>query len=75
LRVGADASAALSASRSRGERLLYLWVFDANVRTVDFYARLGGEIVERSVAEIDGRRVPQSRVVWRDTAALAKACG
>jgi ribosomal protein S18 acetylase RimI-like enzyme len=59
----------------QGERRLYLWVSDANVRTIDFYARLGGEIVGRGFADIDGRRVPQSRVVWRDTAALAKACG
>lgn len=59
---------------AQGERRLYLWVFDANVRTIEFYRRLGGEIVERGVAEVDGRRVPQSRVVWYDTAALARAC-
>ncbi|SKA20994.1 hypothetical protein SAMN02745126_04171 [Enhydrobacter aerosaccus] len=59
---------------ARGERRLYLWVFDANVRTIEFYRRLGGEIVERGMAEIDGNRVPQSRVVWTDTAVLAEAC-
>jgi ribosomal protein S18 acetylase RimI-like enzyme len=59
---------------SRDERRLYLWVFDANVRTIEFYRRLGGKIVERGIAENDGRRVPQSRVVWHDTAALAEAC-
>jgi ribosomal protein S18 acetylase RimI-like enzyme len=60
---------------ARGEHRLYLWVFDANVRTIEFYLRLGGEIVERGFIDIDGRRVPQSRVVWHDTEALAKACG
>jgi ribosomal protein S18 acetylase RimI-like enzyme len=54
----------------RGERRAYLWVFDANVRTVDFYLRLGGEIVERGFDEIDGATVPHSRVVWRDIGSL-----
>jgi ribosomal protein S18 acetylase RimI-like enzyme len=66
--------AAAESLAARDERRLYLWVFDANVRTIEFYRRLGGEIVERGIAEIDGRHVPQSRVVWHDTAALAKAC-
>jgi hypothetical protein len=56
---------------ARGERQFYLWVFDANVRTVDLYLRLGGEIVERGFDEIDGRQVPHSRVVWRDLSRLA----
>jgi ribosomal protein S18 acetylase RimI-like enzyme len=54
----------------RGERRAYLWVFDANVRTVELYLRLGGEIVERGLDEIDGVKVPHSRVVWRDIASL-----
>lgn len=54
----------------RGERQAYLWVFDANVRTVDLYRRLGGEVVERGFDTIDGRQVPHSRVVWRDVARL-----
>jgi ribosomal protein S18 acetylase RimI-like enzyme len=54
----------------RGERRAYLWVFDANVRTVEFYLRLGGEIVERGFDEIDGVKVPHSRVVWRDIESL-----
>ena len=56
--------------RGRGERRAYLWVFDANVRTVDLYLRLGGEIVEKGFDEIDGVKVPHSRVVWRDVAGL-----
>jgi ribosomal protein S18 acetylase RimI-like enzyme len=60
---------------ARGEASAYLWVFDANTRAIDFYRRLGGEIVERGFDEIDGRKVPQSRIVWRDTARLAEACG
>ena len=58
----------------RGESNVYLWVFDANARTVDFYRRLGGEIVEAGFDEIDGQQVPQSRMIWRDTLRLAEAC-
>ena len=53
----------------------YLWVFDDNARAIDFYRRLGGEIVEHGVEEIDGLQIPQSRITWRDTARLAEACG
>ena len=48
----------------RGESHAYLWVFDGNVRAIDFYRRLGGEIVEHAVAEVDGSKVPESRIVW-----------
>jgi ribosomal protein S18 acetylase RimI-like enzyme len=46
-----------------GESRAYLWVFDANTRTIDFYRLLGGEIVEAGFDEIDGLKVPQSRIV------------
>ena len=59
----------------RGESHAYLWVFDANIRAIDFYRRLGGEIVEHGLVEIDGSKVPESRIVWRDTQRLAEACG
>jgi ribosomal protein S18 acetylase RimI-like enzyme len=59
----------------RGERGAYLWVFDDNVRAIDFYRRLGGEIVEGGFDEIDGTQVAHSRIAWRDTARLADACG
>lgn len=58
----------------RGERDAYLWVFDDNVRAIDFYRRLGGEIVEGGLDEIDGAQVAHSRIIWRDTARLADAC-
>ncbi|SEP44053.1 hypothetical protein SAMN02990966_06260 [Rhodospirillales bacterium URHD0017] len=58
----------------RGETGAYLWVFDGNVRAIDFYRRLGGEIVEGGFDEIDGVEVAQSRIVWRDIARLADAC-
>jgi ribosomal protein S18 acetylase RimI-like enzyme len=58
----------------RGERGAYLWVFDANPRAIDFYRRLGGEIVERRLDEFDGAEVPSSRIIWRDTGRLAEAC-
>jgi GNAT superfamily N-acetyltransferase len=59
----------------RGETGAYLWVFDDNVRAIDFYRRLGGEIVEGGFDEIDGAQVAHSRIVWRDIARLANACG
>jgi ribosomal protein S18 acetylase RimI-like enzyme len=59
---------------ARGETMAYLWVFDGNSRAVEFYRRLGGEIVEGGFDEIDGARVAHSRIAWRDTARLAKAC-
>jgi ribosomal protein S18 acetylase RimI-like enzyme len=59
----------------RGERAAYLWVFDDNVRAIDFYRRLGGEIVEGGFDEIDGSQVAHSRIAWHDTARLAETCG
>lgn len=59
----------------RGETAAYLWVFDDNPRAIEFYRRLGGEIVEGGFDEIDGKRVAHSRIVWRDAARLAEACG
>lgn len=58
----------------RGETGAYLWVFDDNVRAIDFYRRLGGEIVEQGIDEIDGVQVAQSRITWRDTTRLAESC-
>ncbi|HEX9522255.1 MAG TPA: GNAT family N-acetyltransferase [Reyranella sp.] len=66
--------AAMRLVARRGEGGVYLWVFDANTRTIDFYRRLGGEIVEHGFDEIDGLKVPQSRIVWRDARRLAEAC-
>jgi ribosomal protein S18 acetylase RimI-like enzyme len=59
----------------RGETGAYLWVFDDNTRAVDFYRRLGGEIVEGGFDEIDGKQVAHSRIAWRDTVRLARECG
>ena len=59
----------------RGETGAYLWVFDDNVRAIDFYRGLGGEIVEGGFDQIDGLQVPHSRIAWRDAARLAAACG
>jgi ribosomal protein S18 acetylase RimI-like enzyme len=66
--------AAMRQVAGRGEARAYLWVFDGNTRAIEFYRRLGGEIVERGFEEIDGLTIPQSRIVWRDTLHLAEAC-
>jgi ribosomal protein S18 acetylase RimI-like enzyme len=57
-----------------GETGAYLWVFDGNTRAIDFYRRLGGEIVEGGFDEIDGVPVAHSRIAWRAAARLAEAC-
>jgi ribosomal protein S18 acetylase RimI-like enzyme len=67
--------AAMQRVATRGERRAYLWVFDANTRAIDFYRRLGGEIVEQGLDEVDGQPVRHSRIAWSDTARLAEACG
>jgi ribosomal protein S18 acetylase RimI-like enzyme len=59
----------------RGETGAYLWVFDDNTRAIDFYCRLGGEIVEGGFDEIDGKQVAHSRIAWRDTTRFAERCG
>jgi ribosomal protein S18 acetylase RimI-like enzyme len=66
--------AAMRQVAARGEARAYLWVFDGNTRAIEFYRRLGGEIVEHGFEEIDGLTIPQSRIVWRDTLRLAEAC-
>jgi ribosomal protein S18 acetylase RimI-like enzyme len=63
--------AAMRQVAGRGEARAYLWVFDGNTRAIEFYQRLGGEIVERGFEEIDGSTIPQSRIVWRNTWRLA----
>jgi ribosomal protein S18 acetylase RimI-like enzyme len=66
--------AAMRQVAGRGEARAYLWVFDGNTRGIEFYRRLGGEIVEHGFEVIDGLTIPQSRIVWRDTLRLAEAC-
>ena len=66
--------AAMRQVAGRGEARAYLWVFDGNTRAIEFYRRLGGEIVEGGFEEIDGLKIPQSRIVWRDTLRLVEAC-
>jgi ribosomal protein S18 acetylase RimI-like enzyme len=67
--------AAMRQVAGRGEAHAYLWVFDGNARAIEFYRRLGGEIVEHGFEEIDGLKIPQSRIIWHDTLRLAEACG
>jgi ribosomal protein S18 acetylase RimI-like enzyme len=67
--------AAMRRVADRGEARAYLWVFDGNTRAIDFYRRLGGEIVDRGFDAIDGLQVAQSRIAWPDTSRRAEACG
>jgi ribosomal protein S18 acetylase RimI-like enzyme len=65
------AAARLQAQRRRS---LTLWVFDANIAALDFYRRLGAEVVERGLDEFAGERIPHTRLAWEDVARLAAAC-
>jgi ribosomal protein S18 acetylase RimI-like enzyme len=43
----------------------HLWVFEANVRGLGFYERLGGKVVERSFSQIPAANgAPILRVYW-----------
>ena len=66
--------AAMRRVADRGEVRAYLWVFDGNTRAIDFYRRLGGEIVDHGFDEIDGLKIAQSRIAWQDTSRLVEAC-
>ncbi len=57
-----------------GRRTVCLWVFDANEAALGFYAALGGIPDEQGTERIDGKDVPQTRIVWHDTSALAADC-
>lgn len=51
---------------------IHLWVFEANVRALRFYRRLGGDVVERGLSGVPtSRGAPILRVFWADMAALA----
>ena len=57
-----------------GRRTVCLWVFDANEAALGFYAALGGIPDEQGAERIDGKDVPQTRIVWHDTSVLATDC-
>jgi hypothetical protein len=65
--------AAASRLAKSGRQSACLWVFDANEAALRFYVAMGGAVEERGFERIDGRDVPQTRIVWHDTAALAAA--
>lgn len=58
-----------------GASALHLWVYDANRPTLAFYKKLGGVVEEHGLERNGDLKIPHSRVVWRDLAALAARCG
>ncbi|WP_374443470.1 N-acetyltransferase family protein [Stella sp.] len=66
--------AAAEAFLARGARNLFLWLFDGNAPAGRFYARLGGVVAEHDFDDFAGARIPHTRIVFPDLAALAAAC-
>jgi hypothetical protein len=53
---------------------MFLWVFEANVRARDFYARLGATVVERAVVEPPGGgSLAEWRYAWSNIDDLCNA--
>lgn len=57
-----------------GARSACLWLFDGNAAAGRFYAALGGTAADRGIDAFSGMRIPHTRIVWDDLAALAAAC-
>ena len=55
----------------QAEGRVYLWVVEANIRAIDFYRRLGGQVVENRINDIAGTAVPCLKVEWTDLVRLA----
>jgi len=66
--------AAAARMAAAGRRGVYLWVYEANTAAAAFYRALGGTVPGTRVREIGGRPIPQLRMAWPDTAALAARC-
>jgi len=52
------------------KRSFYLWVLDQNVPAWKFYERIGGTAKEKSLFEIRGKKIPETKFVWTDLVAL-----
>lgn len=50
---------------------LYLWVFEDNVRAINFYQRLGGVITEHTVSDMpSSNNAPVFRISWKNAVQL-----
>jgi predicted N-acetyltransferase YhbS len=54
------------------KKSFYLWVFDQNTPARRFYERTGGKAKDKSMFEIRGKKIPETRYVWTDLSALVK---
>lgn len=57
-----------------GYRSMCLWVFEANLRAINFYESLGGLTDAHGTDKFAGGDAPDRRIVWRDLPALIAAC-
>jgi len=58
-----------------GARSVCLRVYDANEPAIRFYERLGGRRDGAGIDPFAGADMPDTRIGWRDIAALRDACG
>lgn len=67
-------AAAAEGVRARyGESGMYLWVYEKNTRAQGFYARMGGQPVDRAVVDVEGGcRVAEWRYTWPRAELLAR---
>jgi ribosomal protein S18 acetylase RimI-like enzyme len=55
-----------------GKKSFYLWVLDQNVPARVFYERMGGTATDKSLFEIRGEKIPETRFVWADLNSFLK---
>lgn len=54
------------------KRSFYLWVLDPNIPARRFYERIGGIAKDKSMFEINGVKIPETRFVWTELTSLLK---
>ncbi len=67
-------AAAVEALIARGQKSIYLWVFDQNPAARRLYERLGGQIGEGGFDDFAGAAAAHTRIFWPDMAVLLDAC-
>ncbi len=57
-----------------GKNNLFLWVLDFNYTAIQFYEKMGGVPADKSIAEIGGVQLPETRYVWYHLDKLITNC-
>lgn len=53
-----------------GHATAYLWVFESNIKAVQFYKRMRGVVKERALQDIFGYSIPSLKIEWKDLSVL-----